>query len=168
MTPMRLRLSTTAFLVLPIVLPGCTPPDAQVGRGHFGDGPATLETRTVSFTEGTELVAELSPDGRWIAFILLGEVWLVDGSGGPAVQLTSSMTDPHETQAIAWAPDSRRLAVSTYYAERPGRHSCISRLGQRGLESESQAGRCVDSDRMGVRREPRCRPATRIARIHRG
>lgn len=93
----------------------------------------------VSVTEGTELVAELSPDGRWVAFILLGEVWLVDGSGGQAVRLTNSITEPHETQAIAWAQDSRRLAVSTHLAERPGIrvidiHSRDTRLVHEGQE----------------------------------
>lgn len=70
------------------------------------------ETVLVTVREGTELVAALSPDGRRIAFILLGQVWLIDADGGRAVALTDVVADPHEDWAIAWAPDSKRLAVS--------------------------------------------------------
>jgi Tol biopolymer transport system component len=69
------------------------------------------ETRTVTVHEGTELVAALSPDGRRIAFILLGQTWLMDAAGGKANAVTNVVDDPRQDRAIAWAPDSRRLAV---------------------------------------------------------
>jgi Tol biopolymer transport system component len=69
------------------------------------------ETLTVAAHEGTELVAALSPDGRRIAFILLGQTWLVDAAGGRAHAVTNVVDNPRQDRAIAWAPDSNRLAV---------------------------------------------------------
>lgn len=74
-------------------------------------GP-TSKTFTVSVNEGTELVASLSPDGNKIAFILLGQVWVVDRAGGQASAVTDVVSDPREDWAIAWAPDSRQLAIN--------------------------------------------------------
>jgi len=75
-------------------------------------GP-TSKAFTVSVNEGTELVAALSPDGNKIAFILLGQVWVVDRAGGKALAVTDVVNDPHENWAIAWAPGSRQIAITT-------------------------------------------------------
>ncbi|MDP3775891.1 MAG: amidohydrolase family protein [Gemmatimonadales bacterium] len=95
------------------------------------------ETLAVTVREGTELVAALSPDGRRIAFILLGQVWLIDADGGRAVALTDAVADPHEDWAIAWAPDSRRLAVSA-------NHPAI--LSAEGIPRSSASLSVVDVD----------------------
>lgn len=69
------------------------------------------ESLTVTVHEGTELTAALSPDGRRVAFILLGQTWLVDAEGGRATPVTNVVDEPGKDWFIAWAPDSRRLAV---------------------------------------------------------
>ncbi len=72
------------------------------------------DTLTVTVHEGTQLVASLSPDGKRVAFILLGQVWLLDSAGGRAVALTNGVTDPREDWSVAWMSDSKRLAVKSY------------------------------------------------------
>ena len=49
-------------------------------------------TRVVSFTttEGTDMSVDISPDGRWILFDLLGHVYRVPATGGEAENLTRS------------------------------------------------------------------------------
>lgn len=48
------------------------------------------ETRTIDFTttEGTWMSVDLSPDGTWIAFDLLGHIYRIPAEGGEAVALT--------------------------------------------------------------------------------
>ena len=50
------------------------------------------QTREIAFTttEGTWMSVDISPDGRWIVFDLLGHVYRVASSGGKAESLTQS------------------------------------------------------------------------------
>jgi len=50
-----------------------------------------------------------SPDGRWIAFSLRGDIWKVPAEGGEAVALTAG--PPYHFEP-AWSPDGQRLALS--------------------------------------------------------
>lgn len=50
-----------------------------------------------------------SPDGRWIAFSMRGDIWKVPAEGGEAIALTSGPSYHFEP---AWSPDGRRLAIS--------------------------------------------------------
>ena len=50
-----------------------------------------------------------SPDGRWIAFSMRGDIWKVPAEGGEAIALTSG---PNHHFEPAWSPDGRRLALS--------------------------------------------------------
>ena len=50
-----------------------------------------------------------SPDGRWIAFSMRGDIWKVPADGGEAVALT---TGPNYHFEPAWSPDGRRIALS--------------------------------------------------------
>jgi hypothetical protein len=49
-------------------------------------------TRQIDFTtsEGTEISVDLSPDGRWIVFYLLGHVYRMPATGGQAESLTQN------------------------------------------------------------------------------
>src|SRR5687768_7704110 len=50
-----------------------------------------------------------SPDGRWIAFSMRGDIWKVPAEGGDAIALTSGPSYHFEP---AWSPDGRRIALS--------------------------------------------------------
>ena len=50
-----------------------------------------------------------SPDGRWIAFSMRGDIWKVPAEGGVATALTSG---PNYHFEPAWSPDGRRIALS--------------------------------------------------------
>ena len=50
-----------------------------------------------------------SPDGRWIAFSMRGDIWKVPADGGVAIALTSG---PNHHFEPAWSPDGRRIALS--------------------------------------------------------
>ena len=50
-----------------------------------------------------------SPDGRWIAFSLRGDIWKVPADGGEASALTSGPAYHYEP---AWSPDGKSIALS--------------------------------------------------------
>jgi Tol biopolymer transport system component len=50
-----------------------------------------------------------SPDGRWIAFSMRGDIWKVPADGGEAIALTKGPSYHFEP---AWSPDGSRVAFS--------------------------------------------------------
>jgi Tol biopolymer transport system component len=67
--------------------------------------------RTVRLREGTDLAAQLSPDGRLIAIDIVGVLWVLPASGGPARRLTSDLYDIAQPE---WSPDSRQITFQSY------------------------------------------------------
>lgn len=67
--------------------------------------------RQVSVSEGTNISIAVSPDGRTIAFDLLGLLWTVPTAGGPARCLTDAFAD---LGYPAWSPDGRQLVFQSY------------------------------------------------------
>jgi Tol biopolymer transport system component/cytosine/adenosine deaminase-related metal-dependent hydrolase len=67
--------------------------------------------RAVSLREGTDLAAQLSPDGRLIAMDVVGALWVLPASGGPARRLTGEL---HDIAQPEWSPDGRWLTFQSY------------------------------------------------------
>ena len=74
---------------------------------------ALAQTTPVNLTlsEGTNIAAALSPDGRTVAFDLLGRVWTVPKDGGAATVLTDELGDARQP---VWTPDGNRIAFQSY------------------------------------------------------
>lgn len=76
---------------LPLLLVATAPASAQDRPAHEWDITRPRgETREISFTttEGTWMSVDVSPDGRWIVFDLLGHVYRMPAGGGDAENLT--------------------------------------------------------------------------------
>ncbi len=86
---------------------------ASVAAGQGGWDPTQPrgKTRQVAFStsEGTWMSVDISPDGTWIVFDLLGHIYRIPAAGGTAVSLT-------QTSGIALnyhpriSPDGRQIA----------------------------------------------------------
>lgn len=88
---------------------------ALSGLEMAAGGPAAFAASRagvpVSLRHGTNIAAVLSPDGRTIAFDLLGVLWLVPASGGGATRLTDDLFDVAQP---SWSPDGSTLAFQSY------------------------------------------------------
>ncbi|WP_433173592.1 amidohydrolase family protein [Actinoallomurus sp. CA-150999] len=67
--------------------------------------------RALRLREGTDLAAQVSPDGRTVAIDLVGVLWTVPVAGGPARRLTDDLMDIAQPE---WSPDGRRLTFQSY------------------------------------------------------
>jgi Tol biopolymer transport system component/imidazolonepropionase-like amidohydrolase len=61
--------------------------------------------------EGTNIAAAVAPDGRTIAFDLLGRIWVIPRAGGVATALTAPLD---ESRQPVWSPDGARIAFQSY------------------------------------------------------
>jgi Tol biopolymer transport system component len=79
-----------AFLPFVLVAPVHAQDSTRAGSWDVTQARGT--TREISFTtsEGTELSVDLSPDGTWLAFDLLGHVYRMPAAGGQAEPLTQN------------------------------------------------------------------------------
>jgi Tol biopolymer transport system component len=84
---------------------------AAAGGAAEGATAAEPAGRVVRLGEGTDLAAQLSPDARSIAIDLVGVLWVLPASGGPARRLTSDLFDIAQPD---WSPDSATIAFQSY------------------------------------------------------
>ncbi|GAB3873285.1 hypothetical protein GCM10029964_013270 [Kibdelosporangium lantanae] len=78
-----------------------------------GGVAATAEPDTggVVLTEGTNMSASLSPDGKWIAVDLVTGIWVLPAGGGRARRLTDDLQD---ATLPTWSPDGRTIVFQSY------------------------------------------------------
>lgn len=72
---------------------------------------STPQPISVTFREGTNMAAALSPDGRTLMLDVQGSLWTLPATGGAARRVTDEYLDARQP---AWAPDGRRVAFQGY------------------------------------------------------
>src|SRR6476620_5432598 len=80
--------------------------DARPNRYGHGDRE---ERHLLPAVSSGPLSPAGSPDGKWLAFSMRGDIWKVPADGGEAIALTSGPAYHFEP---AWSPDGRRVALS--------------------------------------------------------
>jgi Tol biopolymer transport system component len=121
------RLSVAVLLIATATAPlaaqgrGAPPGENQGGRGNWDVTQARGATRDIDFTtsEGTWMSADLSPDGSWIVFDLLGHIYRMPSSGGEATALTQNSGVALNFQPRI-SPDGRTIA---FISDRRGQYN---------------------------------------------
>jgi len=108
----------TAFGGLLVVfIVGSAVPSSHTQPPSSIDQAAATDSVVVVVHEGTRLSFDLSSDGRWIVFDLLGQIWLLPAEGGIAVPLTDAVRDTSEDIGPVFSPDGQSVV---FRADRPG------------------------------------------------
>jgi TolB protein len=81
---------------------------AVAGPSRYGHSDRVERHMLPAVTTGP-LDPAWSPDGRWIAFSMRGDIWKIPAEGGDAIALTAGPAYHFEP---AWSPDGSRIAVS--------------------------------------------------------
>jgi len=72
-------------------------------------GPAHAQPLTLS--QGTNIAAAVSPDGKQIVFDLQGTLWVMPAAGGEAKAITPPMADARQPQ---WSPDGGKIVFQSF------------------------------------------------------
>lgn len=78
----------------------------------LGLTPSPYAPIEVTLTEGTNLAADVSPDGTKLALDLVGRIWTLPASGGAATPITDPFGDARQPR---WSPDGRRIVFQAYW-----------------------------------------------------
>ena len=96
------------FLFVGLLLPFVAAADDEQ-KWDVDDIPGEARSVAIDTREGTWMSLDVSPDGRTIAFDLLGDIYTVPADEGTSRCLTAHSYDTREKNP-AWSPDGRWIA----------------------------------------------------------
>ncbi|WP_276088239.1 amidohydrolase family protein [Pedobacter sp. JY14-1] len=99
----------TTLLCLVVVPLICTSQEVHI-LNNVSDSSLPLKSaRTISFntSEGSNMDVDVSPDGKTIAFTLLGDIYTLSSSGGSAKQITRGLAINDKP---IWSPNGKFIA----------------------------------------------------------
>ncbi len=156
-------LLTFAFAPRPLVAQrtggaGTAAPDSTAARWDVS--LARGKTREIDFTtsEGTWMSADISPDGQWIYFDLLGHVYRVAAAGGTAESLTQSSGVALNYQPRI-SPDGKTIA---FISDRRGQNNLWV------MNADGTNPRAVYTDLAATAAEPAWTPDGQYLVVKRG
>lgn len=104
--------SAGAGAIVASQLSGTAEADAVAGRpADAAPSAVPVLSHRVQLRSGTDVAAQVSPDGQWIAYDTVGVLWVAPAAGGRARRLTDDYADIAQPD---WSPDSRTLAFQSY------------------------------------------------------
>ena len=98
----------TIALAIALIFSTHTPSMLTAGPSRFGQSDR-VERHLLPVVSTGPMDPAWSPDGRWIAFSMRGDIWKVPADGGQAIALTQGPAYHFEP---AWSPDGTRIAMS--------------------------------------------------------
>ena len=100
---MKLNRLTCTFIILVFFI-GCSPSGTEQ--------ETTAEITEIILSDGTNMAAALSPDGKTLAIDVLGRISLMSVNGGEAVPITDSLGNARQP---SWSPDGQQLTFQAYW-----------------------------------------------------
>ncbi|SEC03938.1 amidohydrolase family protein [Terriglobus roseus] len=97
-----------SVLPLSFAIAACTMP---VASAQFEKAPGKSVIKSVAVTEGTNMAATVSPDGKTIVFDLQETLWSLPIGGGTAKRLTDPFLEPARPD---WSPKGDLIAFQGY------------------------------------------------------
>lgn len=115
MTKTKALLTTTALIIgavfaaSPVLADNHSSKD-DTPKWDVNNPPGKKRTVKIDVTEGTWMSLDVSPDGKTLAFDLLGDIYTVPVTGGTATNVTSGMAWDIQPR---FSPDGARLAFTS-------------------------------------------------------